>query len=151
MLQLRKPFSKAFGLAGLRVGWCYAPPWMIPNLYAARGMGTVNAAAQAGAIAVLDESDAITDQVDSIVAERERVAQSLSSMAFDVVPSSANFLLVAPPNSSREQADKLAEHLFNTSGIIVNRTRESGLEQFVRFSLSIPELNEKLLDSVKSY
>ena len=44
-----RTFSKAFGLAGLRVGWCHAPTEMISGFYAARGMGSVNAMAQAAA------------------------------------------------------------------------------------------------------
>ena len=47
--------SKAYGLPGLRVGWAHVPPEMLPGLYAARGMGSVNAFAQAAAEAALDD------------------------------------------------------------------------------------------------
>lgn len=144
-------FSKAFGLAGLRVGWCSAPKWMIPYLYAARGMGTVNAAAQAGALAALDVIDAISARVHIVASERERVTESLMAMGIEVIPSSANFLLVAPHESSGDIADKLSTHLFDHAGIVVNQTREAGLERFIRFSLSVPRHNTLLLNSVQAF
>lgn len=146
-----RTFSKAFGLAGLRVGWCYAPEWMIPILYAARGMGTVNAAAQAGAIAALDDRDTMLARVDSIVAEKKIVTESLTSMHFEVIPSSTNFLLVAPPSSNSDVADKLAAHLFEHAGFVVNQTREAGLERFIRFSVSLLQHNTNLLGSVQTF
>ena len=148
---ITQTFSKAYGLAGLRVGWCYAPDWMIPILYAARGMGTVNAAAQAGAIAALDERDTMWARVSATISERKRVAESLLSMGFDVIPSETNFLLVAPPDSTGEVADQLATHLFEHAGIVVNQTREAGLECFIRFSLSLPENNRMLVDSLRIF
>ena len=144
-------FSKAFGLAGLRVGWGSAPKWIIPHLYAARGMGTVNAAAQAGALAALADLDTVSARVNIIVNERARVARSLSSMGFDVIPSSANFLLVAPPSSRSGSTDRLSIHLFDHAGIVVNQAREAGLERFIRFSLSNPENNTLLLNSVQAF
>ncbi len=144
-------FSKAFGLAGLRVGWCYASKWMIPILNAARGMGTVNAAAQAAAIATLDKRDAMLSRVGTIIAEKIRVANSLSLMGIEVIPSETNFLLIAPSPNHCDVADKLASHLFEHAGFVVNQTREAGLERFIRFSISLPEHNTSLLNSVQTF
>jgi len=148
---ITRTFSKAFGLAGLRVGWCYAPEWMIPILNAARGMGTVNAAAQAGALAALGEIGTVEKRVASIVSERDRVAESLLSSGFDVIASSTNFLMVAPTGGDPSQADALADSVFEQAGIIVNRTRESGLERFIRFSLSTSDNNDRLLHSLRAF
>lgn len=62
-----RTFSKVYGLAGLRVGWCHAPVAMMGGLYAARGMGSVNAFAQAAALAALAEHDAMQRNVTEIV------------------------------------------------------------------------------------
>lgn len=148
---ITQTFSKAYGLAGLRVGWCYAPAWMISQLYSARGMGSVNAAAQAGAIAALDDTGTMMERVKAIVAEKQRVARSLCSMEFEVISSSTNFLLIATPSGNIDTADKLAIHLFEQAGIVVNQTRETGLERFIRFSLSSPEHNTALLNSVQAF
>lgn len=150
-LIVTRTFSKAFGLAGLRVGWIQAPEWMIPTLYAGRGMGTVNAAAQAGAVAALQEIDLAKARVAEIVGERDRISSALEGLGMNVVPSSTNFLMTGFPGDDGVKAEELTVHLFEDAGIIVNRTREAGLERFIRFSLSLPKHNELLLQSVKRY
>ncbi|MCP4999935.1 MAG: aminotransferase class I/II-fold pyridoxal phosphate-dependent enzyme [Hyphomicrobiales bacterium] len=146
-----RTFSKAYGLAGLRVGWCVASEAVIPALYAGRGMGTVNAVAQAAALAALEQPETVADQIASIIAERERVTGACSAMGLHVVASSTNFLMVGEPDDDGQRADALAEHLFDTAGIIVNRTREAGLERFIRFSLSLPEHNDLLIEGIRSF
>ena len=162
-----RTFSKAFGLAGLRVGWCHAPAWMIPILNAARGMGTVNAVAQAGAMAALETMPHINNQVQQIVSERQRLSMELTHLGIKVVASHANFLMISATHDSADEpdmragrathkradtaADEFADFLFNEAGFIVNRTRESGLESFIRVSLSTPENNNRLLECIKSY
>ena len=146
-----RTFSKAHGLAGLRAGWCHAPEWMMPALYAGRGMGTVNAMAQAAAIASLDEIDMVSGNVARIVAERDRVAGELAELGIRALPSAANFILAQISNSSAEHTEALVEYLFDEDGILVNRTRETGLETFFRFSLSLREHNDRLLESIRRF
>jgi len=150
-----RTFSKAFGIAGLRVGWCHAPEWMIPGLYAARGMGPANAAAQAAAVAALGELHTVRSRVEQIVEARNRIANELEMLGMVVVPSSTNFLMagLSSGNANRdsELADALAIHLFDDAGIVVNQTREAGLERFIRFSISLPEHNTLLIESVRRF
>lgn len=146
-----RTFSKAFGLAGLRVGWCHVPEWMVPSLYAARGMGSVNAVAQAAALASLREPDLVGSRIAEIVSERDRVARELTELGLSCLPSRTNFMLAMLGNGDPEQAEALVTHLFDDAGIIVNRTREKGLEQYIRFSLSLPEHNSLLVESVKRF
>ena len=146
-----RTFSKAFGLAGVRVGWAHAPDWMLPGFYAARGMGSVNGMAQAAGAAALGEVELIRARIDEIVGERDRLAGVLRQRGFEVVQSAANFLMVRPPDATPERTEVLVKHLFDTCGIIVNRTREAGLESFMRFSLSLPEHNDLLLSGVQSF
>ncbi len=150
-LVVTRTFSKAYGLAGLRAGWCQAPDWMLPVLYAARGMGSVNAVAQAAALAALQEPELVEERVRLIVTERERVAAALSELDFLTLPSHTNFLLAGCPEDDPERAEALADHLFDDVGILVNRTREKGLERYIRFSLSLPEHNDLLLQSAESF
>ena len=173
---ITRTFSKAYGLAGLRIGWLYAPQWMIPALYAARGMGTVNAVAQAAAVAAIEDFESMRSRVKIIVEERERVQQRLSSMGAVVVASSANFVMAALDRADTDcaetdcsetdrgdihrdhvlrdaesSADALTAHLYDDAGILVNQTREAGLEKFIRFSISIPEVNDRLLSSIAEF
>ncbi len=144
-----RTFSKAFGLAGLRIGWLHAPQWMIPSLYAARGMGTANAAAQAAAVASLAVRDHINLQVAQIVEERERIARALTHTGLVVISGSANFLMVS--SGTAESAADMANHLFDDAGLLVNQTREAGLEHFIRFSVSLPAHNNRLLKSLEEF
>lgn len=142
-----RTFSKAFGLAGLRVGWCHAPEAMMSGFYAARGMGSVNAMAQAAAKAGLSDLDEINSRIKLIVSERERVASALFKIGIQTLPSQANFLLATVADYGKEITEDLVQFLFNNAGIIVNRTRETGLDSFMRFSLSLPENNDVLIKS----
>ena len=146
-----RTFSKAYGLAGLRAGWCDAPQWMLPALYAARGMGSVNAVAQAAALAALREPELVSARVAQIVAERERVAGELAALGLSCLQSRTNFLLTTLADGDPERAEALVAHLFDDAGILVNRTREKGLERYIRFSLSLPEHNSLLVQSVERF
>ena len=150
-LIVTRTFSKAYGLAGARVGWAHAAAWMIPVLYAARGMGTVNAIAQAGAAAALDEVEEIGLRVREIKSERARVAGALGQLGLDVIESHANFLMARLRDGSAALTEALVEDLFDRGGFIVNRTREAGLEEFFRYSLHLPENNTALVGCVRAF
>jgi len=93
----------------------------------------------------------IDARVAEIVSERERITGVLRQIGVEVVPSHANFLMVRPMGADPEMTEALVEHLFDTCGIIVNRTREAGLESYMRFSLSLPEHNDLLLGGVRAF
>ena len=86
-----------------------------------------------------------------IVSERERVAAALLDINIKTLPSSANFLLATIDGQDKNHIEKLVRFLFNEAGIIVNRTREKGLEKFMRFSLSLPEHNNVMIDTCKKF
>ncbi len=141
-----RTFSKAYGLAGLRVGWAHVPPALLPGLYAARGMGSVNAFAQASALAALDDREIVAERIAEVKSERERLAGVLTQRGIKVLPSQTNFLLVRPGDAAL--TERLVMHLFDDAGLIVGRTREAGLEDWMRFSLGTPAQNDLLLESV---
>ena len=150
-LIVTRTFSKAYGLAGLRVGWAHANPWMIPVLYAARGMGTVNAVAQAGALAALEEHAEVSARVAEITSERTRIADVLGQLGLEVMPSHTNFFMARFRDGSAALTEALVEDLFDRGGFIVNRTREAGLEEFFRFSIHLPENNDRLIDCIRAF
>ena len=154
-------FSKAFGIAGLRAGWCHVPTWMLPLLNTVRAMGPVNAIAQAAATAVLDEIELIDQRITTIVSERNRLVDSLQQMPFEVIATRANFIMCSPiqKNAQSDQqglnperyAVLLADYLFDNTGIVVNLAREAGLERFIRFSISTAETNDRLIDCISDF
>lgn len=146
-----RTFSKAYGLAGLRVGWAQAPGWMLPGFYAARGMGSVNAMAQAAAVAALEDIEIVRGRVAQIVSERDRVADALLNLGISSLPSQANFLLVTIDGAGPDVTEALVEYLFDEGGFIVGRTREAGLERYLRFCLGLPEHNDFLINCAKEF
>ena len=146
-----RTFSKAYGLAGARAGWAHGPDWIIPALYAARAMGPVNALAQAAAIAALSDMETVNDRVADIVAERTRLTEELTKRGCHVLPSHTNFLLFSPPDKDPHTTEAIVVHLFDTAGLIVSRTREAGLEEFLRVSISLPEHNDLLLSALDAF
>jgi len=87
-----RTFSKAYALAGMRVGWCVADPGILSALEAVALPFTLTAAAQAAALAALDQEAALFVRVAALVAERERVRAELLGLGFEVPSSAANFL-----------------------------------------------------------
>ena len=144
-----RTFSKAYGLAGLRVGWAHAPHDVLPGLYAARGMGSVNAMAQAAAEAALQDMDVVNARVAEVVSERERLSGVLAQRGLRVLPSATNFLMLTTGDAARTEA--LVVHLFDDAGLVVARTREAGLEDWMRFSVGTPAQNDLLLESVARF
>lgn len=141
-----RTFSKAYGLAGLRVGWAHVPPALLPSLYAARGMGSVNAFAQSAALAALEDHKIVAERIAETNSERDRLAGVLTQRGIRVLPSHTNFLLIRPGDAAL--TERLVVHLFDDAGLIVGRTREAGLEDWMRFSLGTPAQNDLLLESV---
>jgi histidinol-phosphate aminotransferase len=91
-LAVLRTFSKAYGLAGLRVGYCVASPDLVTALRKVCVPFSVNAVAQAAAIASLDAADELLARCRIVCAERERVRTELVSAGYEVPESQANFV-----------------------------------------------------------
>ena len=91
-LVVLRTFSKAYGLAGLRVGYLVGPPYVVTQLRKAYLPYSLNAVAQAAALAALQKQKELFTQVDDVVAERTRVHQALAAAGWDVPRSESNFL-----------------------------------------------------------
>ena len=89
-----RTLSKAFGLAGLRVGYGAGAERIVREVEKARGPYMVNAAAQRAALVALAERDWVMAKAAKAVEHREWLAGELRVLGLDVLPSSANFLLV---------------------------------------------------------
>jgi histidinol-phosphate aminotransferase len=95
-----RTFSKAYGLAGLRVGYAVADPTIVTALGKVHIAFAVNTVAQAAAIASLAAADELLARTDSVVAERNRVRDALLDAGYDVPESAANFVYL-PLRSGR--------------------------------------------------
>lgn len=91
-LVVLRTFSKAYGLAGLRVGYAIADPQVIVALGKVHVPFSVNTLAQVAAIASLDAADELLARTDAVVVERARVTDRLRELGFRVPDSQANFV-----------------------------------------------------------
>ena len=92
-LVVLRTFSKAYGLAGVRVGYALSHPSVADMLNRVRQAFNVSVVGLAGAAAALDDPEHVTAAVQVAVAERARVAARLAQMGTTVLPSAGNFLL----------------------------------------------------------
>lgn len=140
-------FSKAWGLANLRVGMAFADP-RIADLFAkVKYPYNLNGPTQREIMRQLDRRD-VSRQVEIIVAERARVAQELAKFPCveRIIPSDANFLLVKVDN-----ADHLYDLLVSKGVLVRNRTRVAHCADMLRITIGTPYENDRMLSAIAAY
>ena len=107
---ITRTLSKAFGLAGLRVGYAIGDPAIIAEIEKSRGPYKVNAIAQRAAIAALtDDRGWVEQHVREAIVNRDRLIQSLITIGLSPLPSDSNFVLV-PVGNATECDRRLRDH-----------------------------------------
>jgi len=127
--------SKAYSLAGLRVGYAFASEEVIAGLMKVKDSYNLNAISAAAGAAALADREYFFETTARIVAGRERLAETLAGMGFKVFPSGANFLLCRPPGG---RAGELYDELFARK-ILVRWFDTPRLREFIRISIGTPE------------
>jgi histidinol-phosphate aminotransferase len=143
-LILMRTFSKVYGLAGVRVGYGIGNPNLIADLEKVRQPFNLNAIAQAGASAALDDA-AHAQKTRRVTARGLKLyARAFRKLGLEFTPSSANFVLVRVGEGQRvfEQLQKL--------GIIVRPMGGYQLPEWIRISIGTPKQNQRCLDALKS-
>jgi histidinol-phosphate aminotransferase len=139
-LVVTRTFSKAYGLAGIRVGYALSSPEVADLLNRVRQPFNVNSLALAGATAALDDAEFIARSVDANAAEMRSLTAGLESRGFQLVPSAANFLLAY----MHQPAAKIYAALLR-KGVIVRPVENYGLPDHLRITIGTPEQNGVLL------
>ncbi|MCV2392920.1 histidinol-phosphate transaminase [Actinotalea sp. M2MS4P-6] len=133
---LLRTFSKAYGLAGLRVGYAVAHREVAAAVRTAATPFGVNELAQTAALASLDAAEALMDRVRDVVAERERVVAALRRQGWDVPDAQGNFVWLATAEHTTDLASRAAAR-----GLLVRPFAGEG----VRVSIGSPEANDAVL------
>ena len=138
--------SKAYGLAGIRLGACYSSTKIISVLNKIKPPYNVNQLTQQTALKALQNSIKTNNEIAIIISERNKLKTDLEEISFimKVYPSDANFLLVKVDNAI-VRYNQLVEY-----GIIVrNRTNQPICENCLRFTVGTKEENKKLMKTLK--
>jgi histidinol-phosphate aminotransferase len=141
-LAVLRTFSKAYGLAGLRVGLMVAPEPVAAAVRTTMLPFTVSCVAQAAAIASLAAEPELLDRVDAVAGERSRVRDALRSDGWTVPPTEANFVWLRLGADTGDFAARCA-----AAGISVRPFGDEG----ARVSIGDPEANEAFLAVAKAY
>ncbi len=145
-----RTFSKAFGLAALRVGWAYGSESLIGVMNRMRGIGNVNAIAQEAALAALGDLDFVRRVREETAKERERLSKALAGLGLAVVPSAANFVMARFPSDTNHRAGAALAHMAGR-GIILRAVDDYGLGDYIRFTIGLPEENDAVIEGLKSF
>ncbi|HQS82833.1 MAG TPA: histidinol-phosphate transaminase [Thiobacillus sp.] len=143
-LLITRTFSKAYGLAGLRVGYGLGSAAIIDLLNRVRHPFNVNAPALAAAEAALDDTEFLERSYALNTAGMAQLVAGLADLNIEIVPSKGNFLLAKVGDAARINTELLKR------GIIVRPVANYGLPEFLRVSVGLAGQNARFLDALKA-
>lgn len=147
-LLVSRTLSKAYGLAGLRIGFGIAQPHITDLLNRIRQPFNVNSMAQAAAIAALNDADFLKKSADLNAQGYRQLTEGFDAMGLSYVPSYGNFVLVKVGDD--ETAGARVNLALLKRGIIVRPVGNYGLPQWLRISIGLSHENAALLAALKS-
>ena len=148
---ITKTFSKAFGLAGLRVGWAYCPDDIAKTLLNIKVPFSVNVAAQKTAIAALEDNKHIQLSIDhnsKWLRILEDEFAKYEKRGIKIYPSQCNFVLIEFTLESKIKASDAYNQLCS-KGLITREMQEYNLDNFLRITIGNEEANLLLIESFK--
>ncbi len=135
-----RTFSKAYSLAGLRIGYGVARKDIAEVLNKVREPFNINSLAQVAAIAALEDDDHLKRSVELVLKEKQRLYSSFEKFGVDYVPSRTNFILIDTKRNSTDIYNYLLQ-----KGVIVREMSAWGLDGFIRVNIGLEEENDVFL------
>ena len=144
-LVVLQTLSKAWGLAGLRLGMCFASPEIIRYMNKVKAPYNINIVTQELALQALEEVGQVNDMIKLLVDMRIALAQVIASMphVIQVFPSDTNFILVKIP-----KARQLYEYLLSQGIIVRDRSALELCEDSLRITVGTEQENTALVDAM---
>jgi len=147
-LVVMQTFSKAWGLAGIRLGMAFTNPEIIALLNKVKPPYNVNELTQKAALDALQRADEQERMVATLLEERQKLAEALPKLPYvaEVWPSQANFLLVRV-----EDPQALYHHLVDQKIIVRDRSNVHLCAGALRITVGTPDENQRLLETLRAY
>ncbi len=139
-----KTFSKAYGLAGLRIGYGVMDPWIAGFLNRVRQPFNTGTLAQVAALAALDDEPFLRKTQETIWNGLQFLYSEIEKMGLRYVPSQANFFLIEMPC----EAKKVFEAML-CRGVIIRSMASYGMDRFIRINAGLPEENERFVRTLR--
>ncbi|MFF8730791.1 histidinol-phosphate transaminase [Streptomyces sp. NPDC015171] len=140
-LVVSRTMSKAFGAAGLRLGYLAADPAVVDAVQLVRLPYHLSAITQATALAALEHTDTLLGYVEQLKAERDRLVTELRAIGCQVTESDANFVQFGRFDDAHAAWQRILDR-----GVLV---RDNGVPGWLRVSAGTPEENDAFLDAVR--
>ena len=143
-----RTFSKIFGLAALRLGWCYAPAAVVDALNRVRSPFNVSVPAQAAGLAALADREHIALTIDTNTEQLRRLTGALAQLGIASPPSVGNFVLAQfrDADMAHRANAYLMEH-----GVIVRSVAAYGLAECLRMTVGTAAENDRLLAALTDF
>jgi histidinol-phosphate aminotransferase len=147
-LVVLRTLSKAWGLAGIRLGYCVADPVVISFMIKVKAPYNINALTSRAALQALRKGEEVRRTINAIVEERTWLSTNFSAIPCieQVFPSDANFILVRCKNAAA-----LYEYLVSKEIIVRNRSTEPLLQNCLRITVGTRQENEQLIRAMKEF
>lgn len=145
-LIITQTLSKAYGLAGIRLGVCYGSATVISVLNKIKPPYNINELTQKRALERLENKDKIKYEIDLIIEQRERLLEVLLDIKFvqKIYPTEANFILVKVDDANKRYSELIAKGI-----VIRNRTTQALCENTLRLTVGTEQENKKLIEVLK--
>lgn len=145
-LIITQTLSKAYGLAGIRLGICYGSVAVISVLNKIKPPYNVNELTQQRALERLSNPEKIKSEINSIIAQREELFKVLVDVNFvkKIYPTEANFILIKVDDANKRYAELIAKGI-----VIRNRTTQPLCENTLRLTIGTEIENSKLIEVLK--
>lgn len=135
-----RTFSKAYGLAGLRIGYAFGPSSLLDYLNRLRLPFNVNRLAQAGARAALTDTDFLERTLALVWEGRDFLLRELARLGVAVVPTQANFILIRTGRPGRQVYEAMLRE-----GVIIRAMDAYGFPEYIRVNVGLPEENRRFI------
>jgi histidinol-phosphate aminotransferase len=139
-----RTFSKAHGLAGIRVGYGFGPPELMARLAEMRVTFSVSGVAQAGALAALEDEAHVRKAVENNAQGAAYLLDSLSRLGCRFTPTWANFVFCELTDDAKTVTKRLRDE-----GVIVRPLGSWGAPNAIRVTVGTPEQNERLVEAFR--
>lgn len=146
-LVITQTLSKAYGMAGIRLGICYASKEVIGVLKKIKPPYNVNELSQLRALKRLTDPEAVEVEVSGILAERTRLFKALLEVSYvqEIYESDANFILIKVDHATKRYSE-----LLELGIVIRNRTTQPLCENTLRLTVGTAEENHRLIEALKA-
>lgn len=145
-LVITQTLSKAYGMAGIRLGICYASEEIIRILNNIKPPYNINELTQQKALERLQDREGVTQEIETILSERNQLAIALKGISFieKIYESDANFILIKVDDATKRYNELIAKGI-----VIRNRTTQPLCENTLRLTVGTKKENEKLILTFK--